>query len=150
MKKLKLVKGRKLKDGEDIAILTFGHPGNFAATAIRELKTQGLNPAHYDMRFVKPIDEELLHEVFSKFNKIITVEDGTIVGGFGSAILEFMNANDYKAEVKMLGIPDRIVEHGSPKELHRECGYDATGIAEAVRELMKDKINCLYINSGII
>ena len=132
---IEIGKGRKIKDGEDVAILSFGHPGNFATTAIRELRTQGLNPAHYDMRFVKPLDEELLHEVFSKFDKIVTVEDGTVVGGFGSAVLEFMNANSYNAEVKMLGIPDRIVEHGSPKELHRECGYDAQGIAEAVRDM---------------
>jgi len=128
-------KGRKLKDGEEVAILSLGHPGNFATAAIRELKTQGLNPAHYDMRFAKPLDEELLHEVFAKFDKIVTVEDGTVAGGFGSAILEFMMANGYKADVKILGIPDRIIEHGTPKELHRECGYDAQGIAEAVRSI---------------
>jgi len=133
-------KGRKIKDGEDIAILSFGHPGNFATTAIRELRTQGINPAHYDMRFVKPLDEEMLHEVFAKFRKIITVEDGAITGGFGSAILEFMNQNNYHAQIKILGIPDKIIEHGSPKELHRECGYDAQAIAEAVREFMKDKV----------
>ena len=133
-------KGRRLKDGEDVAILSFGHPGNFATAAIRELKTQGLNPAHYDMRFAKPLDEELLHEILSKFTKIVTVEDGTVVGGFGSAILEFISANGYNTKVTMLGIPDRIVEHGTPKELHKECGYDAPGIAEAVRVLMADKI----------
>ena len=146
--KIEIGKGRKLKDGEDVAIVSFGHPGNFATTAIRELKTQGLNPAHYDMRFAKPIDEALLHEVFSKFDKIITVEDGTIVGGIGSAILEFMNEHKYSAEVKMLGIPDRIVEHGSPKELHSECGYDAKGIAEAVRQLMKEKIKASTLIAG--
>jgi 1-deoxy-D-xylulose-5-phosphate synthase len=140
--------GRKIKDGEDVAILSFGHPGNFATTAIRELKTQGLNPAHYDIRFVKPLDEALLHEVFSKFDKIVTVEDGTIVGGFGSAVLEFMVANEYKADVKMLGIPDRIVEHGTAKELHRECGFDAQGIAEAVREMVKDKITVSTLIGG--
>ncbi|RTL59646.1 MAG: 1-deoxy-D-xylulose-5-phosphate synthase [Sphingobacteriales bacterium] len=140
MKEIKIGTGRKLKDGEEVAILSFGHPGNFAAAAIRELKNDGLNPAHYDMRFVKPLDEGMLHEVFSKFDKIITVEDGTIVGGFGSAVAEFMVANKYKAEIKMLGIPDRIVEHGTPKELHRECGYDAQAIADAVREMMKDKV----------
>ena len=146
--KIEIGKGRKLKDGEDVAIVSFGHPGNFATTAIRELKTQGLNPAHYDMRFAKPIDEALLHEVFSKFDKIITVEDGTIVGGIGSAILEFMNEHKYSAEVKMLGIPDRIVEHGSPKELHNECGYDAKGIAEAVRHFMKEKIKASTLIAG--
>jgi 1-deoxy-D-xylulose-5-phosphate synthase len=139
-KEIEIGKGRKLKDGESIAILSLGHPGNFAAAAIRELKTDGVNPAHYDLRFVKPIDEDLLHEVFTKFDKIITVEDGTIVGGFGSAVLEFMNAHSYKADVKILGIPDRIVEHGTLKELHRECNYDAIAIASAVREMMGQEI----------
>ena len=137
---LSIGKGRKLKDGEEVAILSFGHPGNFAYAAIRELKTQGINPAHYDLRFVKPIDEALLHEVFRKYRKIVTVEDGAIVGGFGSAILEFMNKYNYHAEVKILGIPDRLVEHGTLKELHRECSYDAQGIADAVRTLMKNKV----------
>ena len=133
-------KGRKLKDGQDIAILSIGHPGNFATTAIRELKMDGLNPAHYDMRFVKPLDEALLHEVFSKYDKMLTVEDGTVTGGFGSAVLEFMAKHNYKAEVKILGIPDAIVEHGTPKELYHECAYDAPGIAAAVREMMKGKV----------
>ncbi|OIR06910.1 1-deoxy-D-xylulose-5-phosphate synthase [mine drainage metagenome] len=137
---IQIGKGRKIKDGDDVAILSFGHPGNFATAAIRELRTEGINPAHYDLRFVKPIDEDLLHEVFSKFNKIITVEDGTVVGGFGSAILEFMAKNNYSAEIKILGIPDRIVEHGTLKELQRECEYDAQAIADAVRILMKEKV----------
>lgn len=140
MKEIKIGTGRKLKDGKDIAILSLGHPGNFAAAAIRDLKTDGISPAHYDMRFVKPIDEALLHEVFSKFDKIVTVEDGTVVGGFGSAVLEFMNTHNYKAEIKMLGIPDRLVEHGSPKELQHECGYDAEAIKTAVLEMMKSTI----------
>ena len=133
-------KGRKLKDGQDVAILSFGHPGNFAAAAIRDVKADGINPAHYDMRFVKPLDEVLLHEVFSKFNKIITVEDGTVVGGFGSAILEFMNEHGYKADVKIMGIPDRLVEHGTPKQLYDEIGLDANAIATALREMVKDKV----------
>ncbi len=137
---IQIGKGRKIKDGDDVAILSFGHPGNFAATAIRELITDGINPAHYDLRFVKPIDEDLLHEVFNKFNKIVTVEDGTVIGGFGSAILEFMAKNNYQAEIKILGIPDRIVEHGTLKELYRECEYDAQAIADTVRTLMKEKV----------
>ncbi|NOT51862.1 MAG: 1-deoxy-D-xylulose-5-phosphate synthase [Chitinophagaceae bacterium] len=141
MKEIKTGTGRKLKEGNDIAILSLGHPGNFAASAIRDLKQDGLNPAHYDLRFVKPIDEALLHEVFGKFEKIITVEDGTVVGGFGSAVLEFMNSNNYKAEVRILGIPDRLVEHGTPRELHHECGYDAEAIKEAVLEMMKGKVS---------
>ena len=137
MKEIEIGKGRKLKEGKDIAILSFGHPGNFAAAAIRDVKQEGINPAHYDMRFAKPIDEELLHEVFNNYNKIITVEDGTIVGGFGSAVLEFMAAHNYKAEVKIMGIPDEIIEHGSPKELYNEIGIDANHIADAIREMAK-------------
>lgn len=140
MKEIKIGKGRKLKDGKDIAILSFGHPGNFAAAAIRDVKSEGINPAHYDMRFVKPLDEELLHEVFSKYNKIITVEDGTVVGGFGSAILEFMAANNYTAEVKIMGIPDKIIEHGSQKELYNEIGIDANHIADAIRGMSKIEV----------
>ncbi len=135
--KIQIGKGQKLKDGKDIAILSFGHPGNFAATAIRDVRTEGINPAHYDMRFAKPIDEEMLHEVFTNYNKIITVEDGTVVGGFGSAVLEFMNAHGYKADVKIVGIPDRLVEHGTPKQLYEEIGIDANGIAETLREMSK-------------
>jgi 1-deoxy-D-xylulose-5-phosphate synthase len=130
-------KGRKLKDGESIAILSFGHPGNFAAAAIRDVKADGINPAHYDMRFAKPLDETMLHEVFTKFDKIITLEDGTVQGGFGSAILEFMNEHNYKATVKILGIPDRLVEHGTPKQLYDEIGIDANGIAEELRAMSK-------------
>jgi 1-deoxy-D-xylulose-5-phosphate synthase len=141
MKEIKIGTGKKIKDGKDIAILSFGHPGNFAAAAIRELKNDGINPGHYDLRFVKPLDEELLHEACSKYQKIITVEDGTVIGGLGSAFLEFMSAQGYKNEIKILGIPDKIIEHGSPKELHRECGYDAQAIKEAVLEMMKGKIS---------
>jgi len=143
MQEITIGTGRKIKDGSGVAILTFGHPGNFASTAMRELRAEGLTPAHYDMRFVKPLDEKLLHEVFSRFNKIITVEDGTVKGGFGSAILEFMAQHQYKADVTILGIPDHIIEHGTPKELQREAGYDATAIADAVRAMMKEQINIL-------
>jgi len=138
MSEIIIGKGRKLKDGKDIAILSFGHPGNFAAAAIRELKTEGISPAHYDMRFAKPLDEVLLHEALSNYGKIITVEDGTIIGGFGGAVGEFMIQHGYNNELKILGIPDRIVEHGTLKQLHAECGYDAEAIAEAVRIMLKE------------
>lgn len=141
-------KGRKIRDGKDIAVLSFGHPGNFVTAAIRELRTEGIDPAHYDMRFVKPIDEALLHEVFARYSKVITVEDGTIVGGFGTAVLEFMSIHNYSCEVKMLGIPDRIVEHGTLKELHRECGYDAQAIADTARQMMKDKVRSTVTIAG--
>ncbi len=137
---IEIGKGRKLKDGQDVAILSFGHPGNFANSAIRDVKAEGINPAHYDMRFAKPLDEALLHEVFKKFSRIITIEDGTVQGGFGSAILEFMNEHGYKADVKIMGIPDRLVEHGTPKQLYAEIGLDANGIANALREMVKDKV----------
>src|SRR5258706_5455504 len=140
MKEIEIGKGRKLKDGKDIAILSFGHPGNFAASAIRELKNDGLNPGHYDLRFAKPLDENLLHEACRQYEKIITVEDAAIEGGFGSAVLEFMAQHGYKNDIKILGIPDRIVEHGSLKELQHECGYDAQAISDAIRKMMKDKI----------
>ena len=143
MKEIKIGTGRKLKDGEDIAILSFGHPGNFAAAAIRDVKKEGLNPAHYDIRFVKPLDEELLHEVFNKYSKIITVEDGTVVGGFGSAILEFMNDHHYKADVKILGIPDMIIEHASQKQQQTEAGIDSGHIADAIRDMSKIDVSRL-------
>ncbi len=146
MKEIKIGTGRKLsagspgKDGEEIAILSFGHPGNFAAEAIRDVKKEGINPAHYDMRFAKPLDEEMLHEVFANFNKIVTVEDGTVVGGFGSAILEFMNEHGYKADVKIMGIPDRLVEHGTPKQLYDEIGIDANGIANMLKSFVERSV----------
>jgi len=135
---IQIGKGRKLRDGKEIAILSFGHPGNFAAAAIRDLRADNIQPAHYDMRFAKPLDEELLHEALQNYEKIVTVEDGTVVGGFGSAVAEFMALHGYKNDLKILGIPDRIVEHGTLKELHRECGYDAQAIADAVREMKRE------------
>ncbi|HRG92477.1 MAG TPA: 1-deoxy-D-xylulose-5-phosphate synthase, partial [Chitinophagaceae bacterium] len=117
MKEISIGTGRRLREGKDIAILSFGHPGNFAAAAIRDLRNEGINPGHYDMRFAKPLDEALLHEACQQYEKLITVEDGTVKGGFGSAILEFMAEHGYKNEVRILGIPDRLVEHGTPKEL---------------------------------
>ena len=136
-KEVPIGKGRKLRDGKDLVILSLGHPGNFAAAAIRELQQDGIMPGHYDMRFAKPLDEELLHDVCRNYPKIITVEDGTIAGGFGSAVLEFMAIHGYKNEIKILGIPDSIVEHGTLKELHHECGYDTEGIMQAVKEMMQ-------------
>lgn len=90
----------------------------------------------YNMRFLKPIDEELLHEVFKSYDKIITVEDGTIIGGLGSAVLEFMADNGFTATVKRLGIPDKFVEQGSPEELYHDCGFDAEGIAKIAKNML--------------
>ena len=126
-------KGQQIQDGEEVAILTIGHIGNYAVEACEVLAQEDLHPAHYDLRFVKPLDEELLHEVFSQYKRIITVEDGCLMGGFGSAVLEFMADHGYSASVKRLGIPDRIVEHGEQIQLHTECGYDPASIAQEVR-----------------
>jgi 1-deoxy-D-xylulose-5-phosphate synthase len=131
--KLPIGKGRKICDGEEVAILTLGHVGNFAVEACKKLNSENIHPAHYDLRFAKPLDEELLHEVFSKYKKIITVEDGCIQGGVGSAVLEFMADHNYSAKVKRLGIPDEYIEHGEQAELWAECGYDSNAIVEAVR-----------------
>ncbi len=128
-------KGQLIKEGDDIAVLSIGHVGNSVIEACKELDDQGISVAHYDMRFLKPIDEELLATVFSKFKKIITVEDGTIVGGLGSAVLEFMADHHYIAQVKRLGIPDKFIEQGTIAELHAECGYDVAGIVKAVKKI---------------
>jgi 1-deoxy-D-xylulose-5-phosphate synthase len=129
-------KGRMVSDGVGIAILSIGHVGNFVQEALKLLNENSPKPAHFDMRFVKPLDKDLLHDVFNKFNKIITVEDGVISGGFGSAVLEFMAENKFQAEVVRLGVPDRFIEHGTPAELHRECGFDAESIARHICALM--------------
>jgi 1-deoxy-D-xylulose-5-phosphate synthase len=137
MQEIKVGTGRKISDGEDLAILTIGHVGNYAVEVCDRLEKQNIQVAHYDMRFVKPLDEEMLHEIFNRFRKVLTVEDGSIQGGFGSAVLEFMADHSYFAEVKRLGIPDRIVEHGEQIELHRECGFDPDGIERTVIEMLE-------------
>ncbi len=135
MKLMKVGTGRKVRSGEDVAVLTIGPIGNNALTACERLEEQGVSAALYDMRFAKPIDETLLHEVFSKFKHVITVEDGCIQGGMGSAVLEFMADNGYQASVKRLGIPDRYIEHGTQDELYAECGYDADAIVATALEM---------------
>ncbi len=135
LEKVEIGKGRQIVEGSEVAILSIGHVGNFAEEAALELKDDGLNPAAFDMRFAKPLDEEMLHDVMSTFNKVVTVEDGCLMGGFGSAILEFASDNDYQISIKRLGIPDRIVEHGEQPQLHHECGYDKEAIKQAVVEL---------------
>ena len=137
---IELGKGRQLRDGSDLAILTLGPIGNQAAEAINRLELEDISVAHFDMRFLKPLDNKLLKTVFSRFKKVITVEDASIVGGLGSAVIEYMNDNSYKAKVIRLGIPDRFVDHGTQEELYKECGYDAGGIVKAARNLVQSKI----------
>ena len=135
--KIELGKGRTVKEGIDIALLTFGTVGNYALTACKELEKVGVNAALYDMRFVKPIDKALLHEVFKSYKHVVTVEDGCLMGGFGSAVAEFMVDHGYQVKLKRLGIPDRLVEHGTQLELHKECGFDPQGIFQAVVRILE-------------
>ena len=137
---IEIGKGRKVKDGEEVAILTLGHIGNYAVEVCEKLEAKGVSVAHYDMRFAKPLDSVLIHEIATKFKKIITLEDGCIQGGFGSAILEFLADNHYQLEVKRLGIPDAIIEHGEQLELHKEVGIDPEGILKTVLEMVEPVI----------
>jgi len=142
-KKLKIGTGRRIKTGEDLAILSIGAIGNEATKAIKELEKEGISVAHYDMRFVKPIDELLLHEVLGKFSKIITLEDGCLMGGMGSAILEFMADHHYRAQVVRLGIPDQFIEHGTQSELYKECYYDVDAIVKTSKSLISKENKAL-------
>ena len=143
LKVLKIGEAQTICEGEDLAILTIGHIGNEAIKACSELKKEDIFPAHYNMRFVKPLDETLLHSIFRKFEHVITVEDGCLQGGMGSAIVEFMIDHGYSSKVTRLGIPDRIVNHGEQPELWAECGYDAAAIAKTVKKRMLDKISAV-------
>jgi 1-deoxy-D-xylulose-5-phosphate synthase len=133
---IEIGRARIISEGNDIAVLSIGHPGNDVAAVAKKLEQEEINVMHYDMRFAAPLDTDVLHSVFKKFKKIITVEDGVLKGGFGSAVIEFMCDNVYVADVKRLGIHDYFVEHGSQEELLRECGYDQTGIEKAIREMI--------------
>ena len=139
-KEIPVGKARELHKGYELAILSIGHVGNFAAEAVTKLETENISIAHYDMRFVKPLDSEILHQIFRNFKNIITVEDGTIVGGFGSAIIEFMCENGYQAQIKRLGVPDKFIEQGKQQELYKECGYDTEGIYTVARALVKPRV----------
>ncbi len=136
LKALEIGKAKLICDGEDVAILSIGHIGNEVVKACLELNSEGIYPAHYDMRFVKPLDSTVLHHVFTKFKTVITVEDGCIQGGMGSAVLEFMADNNYSSTMVRLGIPDKIIEHGEQPELWAECGFDSVGIRSTVEKLV--------------
>jgi 1-deoxy-D-xylulose-5-phosphate synthase len=135
LKKIKVGTGRRVCAGDDVAILTIGPVGHTAAKAVEQLADAGVSAALYDLRFVKPLDETLLHEVFGKFDKVVTVEDGCMQGGMGSAVLEFMAAQGYAAQVCILGIPDQFIEHGTQADLYAECGFALVDIVEAVQKL---------------
>src|SRR5699024_3717040 len=134
-------KGRLIQEGNEVAILSYGHSGNFVVEATQTLHKEGLYPAHYDMRFVKPLDKDLLHHVFTQFDKVITIEEGIVNGGFGSAILEWANENNYHHnQIKILGIHDKIIRQGNPEEQRREAKVDAAAIIETVEALTGAKI----------
>ena len=132
-------KARMISEGNDLAVLTIGHPGITAESVVSRLAKENISISHFDMRFVAPLDTGVLHSVFKKFKHIITVEDGVLKGGFGSAVIEFMTDNGYNSEVRRLGIPDYFVEHGTQEELYGECGFDAEGIELAIREILVKK-----------
>ncbi len=134
-KEIEVGTGRRICSGEDLAILSIGHIGNEVTKARLNLNDEGIYPAHYDMRFIKPLDEKLLHEVFSHYRYVITVEDGCVVGGMGSAVAEFMLDNEYQSRLIRLGIPDQFIEHGEQWQLWKECGFDAEGIIGTVHSL---------------
>lgn len=134
---MEIGRGRCLKDGERIAVLTIGTVGNFASEAIARMEADGIRVAHYDLRFAKPLDQELLHEVGRKFRCVVTVEDGALRGGVGEAVVAFFCEHGYLPKVVSLGIPDRFVEHGTPAQLYAQCGYDAEGIYRTLKSLQE-------------
>lgn len=136
MKEVKVGTGRTICEGDDVAILSIGAIGNLAVDACKQLSDNGISAAHYDLRFVKPLDGDLLKKVFEKHTRVITLEDGAIMGGFGSAVLEWMAENGQQAQLIRLGIPDRYIEHGSQGQLYKECGYDVDSIVKTATDLV--------------
>ena len=143
MKEVEIGKGREVRKGKNIAILSLGHIGNYALEAAEMLAEEQIDAAVYDMRFAKPLDEQLLIEVFENFDKVITIEDGCLMGGFGSAIVEFMADKGYHSKVKRLGIPDEIIEHGTQQELHKQCGFDPEGIYNTALKLVGESVGII-------
>lgn len=138
MELLPVGKGRKIKDGKDIAVLSIGPIGNEVSKAIREVEADGISVAQYDMIYLKPLDEDILHEVGATFTKVITIENGVITGGLGSAVLEFMSDHGYTPSVRRIGVPDKFIEHGAIPELNKQCGMDPASVAEAIRKLLSE------------
>lgn len=138
MKEVEIGKGVKLTEGDDIAILSIGHIGNIVADAVEELKAQGMKVAHYDMVFLKPLDESILHETGSKYKAVITVEDGTVVGGLGTAVSEWYCEHGYNVKVRKIGIPDSFIPHGTVPQLYELCGMDINSIKDVVLSLINN------------
>jgi 1-deoxy-D-xylulose-5-phosphate synthase len=139
-REIEIGRARLIKTGKDIAVLTMGTVGSMAQDAVTRLESEGIEAEHWDMRFVKPLDEACLHNIFRRFDKVLVVEDGVISGGFGSAVIEFMSDNGYQAQVKRLGVPDTFVDQGTQAELYKECGYDADSIYHTVQVMVQSRI----------
>ena len=136
LEEIEVGKGRKLKEGKDIAVLSLGPIGNEAMKAIASAEAKiGKSIAHYDLRFLKPLDEEMLDEIGKNYTSIVTIEDGVLKGGMGSAILEYMADHGYTPKIRRIGIPDCFVQHGTPNELYKICGMDATSIENVLLSL---------------
>jgi 1-deoxy-D-xylulose-5-phosphate synthase len=135
-KSVELGKGRILHEGEGLAVLSFGPIGNYVIEARRILEKEGVDVGHFDMRFAKPLDTELIDHVLDRYDSIITIEDGTILGGFGSAVTEYVASKGAGVPVKIMGVPDRIVEHGTQRELHDEVGMGPDGIIEEIKRVL--------------
>ena len=132
MQKINIGKGRCIKEGNKIAILSIGHVGNFVTEAIDLLQEKDINPGHFDMRFLSPIDKQLLHHVFDNYDNVLTVEDGIMTGGLATHVAQFKSNNNYSNKLKSLGVDNKFITHGDIGELHKLCGYDASGIVKAV------------------
>ena len=134
--KLVVGKGRQLSDGEEVAIISLGQPGSYVLEACRQLETEGFFPAIYDLRFLKPIDKALLHEIFSHFKKIITIEDGVLQGGLASSLSAFATRHHYANHLETIGISDEFIPHGSKTDLYKYCGMDVEGIKQKIRKIV--------------
>ncbi len=137
MEKLEIGKGRILNEGKKVVLLSLGHTGNFAQKAVEAFRAQDVEIGHYDLRFLKPLDTELLHRAFQNYDHIVSIEDASIHGGLGSALMHFRNEKNYQAQIRTLGIPDQFIEHGNLSELYHLCGYDVAGIGAVVNTLLE-------------
>jgi len=135
MQKLKIGEGRCLHEGEKIALLSIGHVGNFVEESLKILSANNITPGHFDMRFISPVDEKMLHHIFNNYEQILTIEDGSVLGGLAALIARFKNNNNYQNKLKSLGVPNKFIEHGDIETLHKVCGFDVDGITEAVVDM---------------
>ena len=139
MQEMPIGRGRRMSEGDGVAILSIGHIGNEMIEVVNRLAQRGIKVGHYDMIFLKPIDEDILEEVTKRYHSIITIEDGTVVGGLGSAVAEWMTKHDKKNHLRMLGVQDEFVHQGTVAELHERCGMDGASVEKAILELLENE-----------